>query len=115
MKLDNTAAIITGGASGLGAATAAALADQGATVYAFDLAASIEKATRSDDQVKGVVYVEVDVTSPEQVEAAVAQAASGVEPLRTVVTARASARRRASSARAASTTSASTPRSSRST
>jgi len=85
MKLDNTAAIVTGGASGLGAATAAALADQGATVYAFDLAASIEKATQSGDQVKGVVYVEVDVTSPEQVQAAVARAASGVEPLRTVV------------------------------
>jgi NAD(P)-dependent dehydrogenase (short-subunit alcohol dehydrogenase family) len=81
MKLDQTAAIVTGGASGLGAATAAALADQGTTVYAFDLQASIEKAP----EVKGVVYVEVDVTSPEQVRAAVAQAASGPEPLRTVV------------------------------
>ncbi|HSV37302.1 MAG TPA: SDR family NAD(P)-dependent oxidoreductase [Nocardioidaceae bacterium] len=81
MKLENTAAIVTGGASGLGAATAAALVDQGATVYAFDLASSIEKAP----EVKGIVYVEVDVTSPEQVTAAVAQAASGLEPLRTVV------------------------------
>ncbi len=81
MKLANTAAIVTGGASGLGAATAAALAEQGATVYAFDLPASIEKAP----DVKGVVYLDVDVTSPEQVRAAVTQAASGLEPLRTVV------------------------------
>jgi NAD(P)-dependent dehydrogenase (short-subunit alcohol dehydrogenase family) len=81
MQLDNTAAIVTGGASGLGAATAAALAEQGATVYVFDLAAAIEKAP----EVKGVVDVDVDVTSPEQVQAAVDQAASGIEPLRTVV------------------------------
>ncbi|HEY0775858.1 MAG TPA: SDR family NAD(P)-dependent oxidoreductase, partial [Nocardioidaceae bacterium] len=40
MKLDNTAAIVTGGASGLGAATAQALAKQGAKVFAFDLPAS---------------------------------------------------------------------------
>jgi NAD(P)-dependent dehydrogenase (short-subunit alcohol dehydrogenase family) len=81
MKLENTAAIVTGGASGLGAATAAALADQGASVYAFDLGVSIERAP----EVKGVTYVEVDVTSPEDVKAAVAQASSGLEPLRTVV------------------------------
>jgi len=81
MHVDNTAAIVTGGASGLGAATALELAKRGATVYAFDLQSSIEKAP----EVKGVVYVEVDVTSPEQVTAAVAQAASGLEPLRTVV------------------------------
>ena len=85
MKLENTAAIVTGGASGLGAATAAALAEQGATVYAFDLASSIEKAQEDSAGSKGVVYVEVDVTDAEQVKAAVAQASSGIEPLRTVV------------------------------
>ncbi len=42
MQLENTAAIVTGGASGLGAATAQALADRGAAVYAFDLAGAIE-------------------------------------------------------------------------
>jgi NAD(P)-dependent dehydrogenase (short-subunit alcohol dehydrogenase family) len=81
MQVENTAAIVTGGASGLGAATAAALAAQGATVFAFDLAVSIEKAP----QVQGVHYVPVDVTDVEQVREAVATAASAGVPLRTVV------------------------------
>jgi NAD(P)-dependent dehydrogenase (short-subunit alcohol dehydrogenase family) len=81
MKLDNTAAIVTGGASGLGAATAAALAKNGAKVFAFDLPASIESAPTVD----GVEYVAVDVTDEEQVRAGVAQAAGSGVPLRTVV------------------------------
>jgi len=80
MQLDNTAAIVTGGASGLGAATAKALADKGVAVFALDLAASIANA----DQVDGVEYVETDVTNPDQVRAAVTQAAAD-RPLRTVV------------------------------
>jgi NAD(P)-dependent dehydrogenase (short-subunit alcohol dehydrogenase family) len=81
MQLQNTAAIVTGGASGLGAATAAALADQGATVFAFDLPDSIEQAP----EVKGVEYVAVDVTDEDQVRAGVQQAAGADVPLRTVV------------------------------
>ena len=81
MKIDNTAAIVTGGASGLGAATAAALAKNGAKVFAFDLPASIEGAP----SVEGVEYVGVDVTDEEQVRAGVAQAAASGVPLRTVV------------------------------
>jgi NAD(P)-dependent dehydrogenase (short-subunit alcohol dehydrogenase family) len=81
MKLDNTAAIVTGGASGLGAATAAALAKNGAKVFAFDLPASIEGGPAVD----GVEYVAVDVTDEEQVRAGVAQAAGSGVPLRTVV------------------------------
>jgi NAD(P)-dependent dehydrogenase (short-subunit alcohol dehydrogenase family) len=81
MKLDHTAAVVTGGASGLGAATAEALAKQGARVFAFDLPASIENAPAVD----GVEYVEVDVTDEEQVRAGVAQAAGSGVPLRTVV------------------------------
>jgi NAD(P)-dependent dehydrogenase (short-subunit alcohol dehydrogenase family) len=81
MQVENTAAIVTGGASGLGAATAAALAAKGATVFAFDLAFSIEKAPA----VAGVHYVPVDVTDAEQVREAVATAASAGVPLRTVV------------------------------
>jgi NAD(P)-dependent dehydrogenase (short-subunit alcohol dehydrogenase family) len=81
MQLENTAAIVTGGASGLGAATAAAIAEAGAQVFAFDLAGSIEKAPA----VTGVTYVAVDVTDAEQVREAVAEAAAAGVPLRTVV------------------------------
>ncbi|TCJ30242.1 SDR family NAD(P)-dependent oxidoreductase [Nocardioides jejuensis] len=81
MQVENTAAIVTGGASGLGAATAKALAEKGATVFAFDLAGSIEKAP----EVAGVHYVAVDVTDAEQVREAVATAANAGVPLRTVV------------------------------
>ena len=81
MRITDTAAIVTGGASGLGAATAGALATKGARVYAIDLAAGISKAP----QVPGVTYVEADVTDPEQVSSAVEQAASAGVPLRVVV------------------------------
>lgn len=81
MQLNDTAAIVTGGASGLGAATAAALADKGALVFAFDLPAAIESAP----SVERVTYVAVDVTDPDQVAEAVAVAAEADVPLRTVV------------------------------
>ncbi|MET0767514.1 MAG: SDR family NAD(P)-dependent oxidoreductase [Aeromicrobium sp.] len=80
MQLTDTSAIVTGGASGLGAATAAALAEKGATVYALDLQGSIDNAPA----VAGVTYLAADVTDEAQVRAAVATAAEGV-PLRTVV------------------------------
>ncbi len=81
MQLNDTAAIVTGGASGLGAATAAALADKGALVFAFDLPTAIESAPT----VERVTYVAVDVTDPDQVAEAVAVAAGAGVPLRTVV------------------------------
>ncbi|GGS20741.1 3-hydroxy-2-methylbutyryl-CoA dehydrogenase [Streptomyces humidus] len=81
MDLQNTAAIVTGGASGLGAATAQALAGQGAAVFAFDLQPSMEKARAVD----GVTYVAVDVTDVEGVRLAVATAVAAGRPLRTVV------------------------------
>ncbi|GAA5158316.1 MULTISPECIES: SDR family NAD(P)-dependent oxidoreductase [Amycolatopsis] len=81
MRITDTAAIVTGGASGLGGATAKALAERGARVFAFDLPAGIEKAPEVD----GVTYVGTDVTDPEQVKAAVEQAAGAGVPLRTVV------------------------------
>ncbi|WP_433605587.1 SDR family NAD(P)-dependent oxidoreductase [Dactylosporangium sp. CA-139114] len=73
MELAGTAAIVTGAASGLGAATAAALTARGAKVYGFDLQPSTED---------GLV---VDVTDPDSVRAAVAAVAGGPAPLRTVV------------------------------
>ncbi len=78
MLLDNTSAIVTGGASGLGAATAQALAAKGAAVFALDL--NVDDAPAVD----GVTYVATDVTDPAQVQAAVDQAAAAA-PLRTVV------------------------------
>jgi NAD(P)-dependent dehydrogenase (short-subunit alcohol dehydrogenase family) len=81
MQVIDTAAIVTGAASGLGAATAAALAQHGAHVYGFDLPDAIGNAA----EVTGVSYVPVDVTDPHQVQAAVDQATSGTEPLRVVV------------------------------
>ena len=71
-------AIVTGGASGLGAATSAALAKQGAHVYALDLTAGVEKAPSVD----GVQYVATDVTVPFEVQAAVDAAAGDEYPLR---------------------------------
>src|SRR4051812_24918635 len=80
MQITDTAALVTGGASGLGFATASALAAKGARVFALDLAGSIEKAEKVD----GITYVETDVTDPEQVQSAV-DTAAGSGPLRTVV------------------------------
>lgn len=81
MELTSTAAIVTGGASGLGGATTQALAAKGATVFALDLGPSIANAPKLD----GVHYVEADVTDPDQVRAAVDTASASGVPLRTAV------------------------------
>ncbi|RSM69059.1 KR domain-containing protein [Kibdelosporangium aridum] len=80
MQVSGIAAVVTGGASGLGGATAEALAKQGAKVFALDLPGAIEKAPDVD----GVTYVAADVTSPSEVQAAVDQAAAEA-PLRVAV------------------------------
>src|ERR1035437_2425105 len=81
MQLNNTTAIVTGGASGLGAATAAALVQAGASVFALDLTQAIDKAP----DVEGVQYLPTDVTNADQVRQAVQTAVSSGTPLRTVV------------------------------
>ena len=82
MHLANTTAIVTGGASGLGAATAAALAAAGARVLALDLPAACEAGA----DVPGVDHVPTDVTSEDEVRDAVARASREPgHPLRTVV------------------------------
>ncbi|MCT1544420.1 MULTISPECIES: SDR family NAD(P)-dependent oxidoreductase [Kocuria] len=80
MDITGTSAIVTGAASGLGAATAAQLIERGAKVVGIDLPGGIEKAP----QVEGLTYVAADVTNEEQVRAAVATATE-IAPLRTVV------------------------------
>ena len=79
MKLDNTvAAVVTGGASGLGAATARALAAKGVKVAIFDLQA--EKGEAMAKEIGGV-FCEVNVTDDASVDAgfAKARAAHGQE------------------------------------
>ncbi|WP_326522781.1 SDR family NAD(P)-dependent oxidoreductase [Sphingomonas sp.] len=74
----NIAAVVTGGASGLGAATARALAARGAKVAIFDLQA--EKGAALAAEIGGV-FCEVNVTSDDSVDAgfAAARAAHGQE------------------------------------
>ena len=72
MKLDATiAAVVTGGASGLGAATARRLASHGVKVALFDLNEAQGEALAREI---GGVFCRVDVTSEEQVDAAFAKA-----------------------------------------
>lgn len=80
MDVSNTSALVTGAASGLGAATAAALVARSVRVVGLDLPAGVEKAPK----VAGVTYHAADVTQPDQVRAAVS-AAAAIGPLRTVV------------------------------
>lgn len=81
MEIQGQAAIVTGGASGLGAATARALADKGAKVYAFDLATGIEKA----DRVENVEYMEVNVTDHDSIRDALTIIGQEDTPLRAVI------------------------------
>ncbi len=67
----NTPAIVTGGASGLGAATARALAAKGAKVALFDM--NEEKGNALAEELGGI-FCKVNVTSEEEVDAAFAKA-----------------------------------------
>jgi NAD(P)-dependent dehydrogenase (short-subunit alcohol dehydrogenase family) len=72
MKLNaNVSAVVTGGASGLGAATARRLAQHGVKVALFDLNETQGEALAKEI---GGVFCKVDVTSEEQVDAAFAKA-----------------------------------------
>ncbi|GGC64440.1 SDR family NAD(P)-dependent oxidoreductase [Hoyosella rhizosphaerae] len=83
MDISGSAAIVTGAASGLGAATATLLQASGATVYGLDLASSIERA--GDSAPAGVTMIPTDVTSDTDVQSAVDTVVSGGKPLRIVV------------------------------
>ncbi|CAM2915078.1 SDR family NAD(P)-dependent oxidoreductase [Skermania piniformis] len=83
MQISGSAAIVTGAASGLGAATAKRLADAGATVFGLDLQNSIDKA--GDSVAAGVTLIDTDVTSDEAVQAAMAKVVESGVPPRIVV------------------------------
>ena len=73
MQLNNVSVLITGGGSGLGAATARAVAARGSRVAVLDQ--SSENAEKVASEVKGIAVV-ADVTDEEQVKAAIAKAES---------------------------------------
>ena len=78
MKLSSDiSAVVTGGASGLGAATARRLAKHGVKVALFDLNAEAGEALAKEI---GGVFCKVDVTSEEQVDAAFAKARAAHRP-----------------------------------
>ena len=76
MKLSSTiSAVITGGASGLGAATARRLATHGVRVALFDMNEASGEALAAE---LGGVFCTVDVTSEEQVDAGFARARAAI-------------------------------------
>jgi NAD(P)-dependent dehydrogenase (short-subunit alcohol dehydrogenase family) len=82
MKLNGTAAIVSGGASGLGEAAVRELASAGSKVVVADLNEDRGKALA--DEVGGL-FVRTDVSDAEAVRAAVDQAAALGAPLRVIV------------------------------
>ena len=77
MELNNTSAVVTGGASGLGEATARLLSERGVKVVIADL--NDELGTKVATALGGA-YVHCDVTNTEQVIAAI-EAAKAMAPL----------------------------------
>ncbi len=82
MELNGTAAIVSGGASGLGEGTARDLAAAGVRVVVADLNEQQGKAVA--DAIGGL-FVRTDVSDEQSVQAAVDAAAAAGAPLRTVV------------------------------
>ena len=83
MDIKGSSSVVTGGASGLGEATARLLAANGQYVVVVDMNAEKGEAVAADI---GGVFVQADVADPEQVIAAV-EAARKQAPLKTLVTA----------------------------
>jgi NAD(P)-dependent dehydrogenase (short-subunit alcohol dehydrogenase family) len=84
MNIEGIGAIVTGGGSGLGEATARALAARGASVGLLDLARSRGDAIAAEIG-GGARFFETDVTSEEQVVAALDQAVTAFGGVRVLV------------------------------
>src|SRR6056297_1810302 len=82
MRITDTAAIITGGASGLGEATARHFRDQGAEVTILDRDTARGKATAKEI---GATFVETDVTNEDSVKHAIATAKSRMGKITTAI------------------------------
>jgi NAD(P)-dependent dehydrogenase (short-subunit alcohol dehydrogenase family) len=82
MKLKDQAAIVTGGASGLGAATARRLAKEGARVAICDVNAKLAETVAAEI---GGVAVSCDVADAASAEAAIAAAAKAHGPARVLI------------------------------
>ena len=83
MDISGASAIVTGGASGLGEATARLLAERGAKVVVMDLDRQQERGDALAKEIGGL-FAPADVTDAEQVQAAVA-AAGEMGPLKALV------------------------------
>ncbi len=84
MKLSDVTAVITGGASGLGKATAERIVAAGGRVALLDLPTS-KGADLAETLGKQAVFAPTDVTNSDQVEAALALAAERFGPLTVLV------------------------------
>lgn len=84
MNISGSVVLVTGGASGLGAATVRRLVAQGAKAVIVDRDEARGQALASELGQGAAVFAKADVTDAAQVEAAVAQASS-LGPLRVVV------------------------------
>lgn len=82
MNVQGVAAIVSGGGSGLGAATAQALAAQGAKVALLDI--NLDAARTVAKEIGGIA-VRCDVTSADSAQAAVAEAAAAHGPARIAI------------------------------
>jgi 3-hydroxyacyl-CoA dehydrogenase / 3-hydroxy-2-methylbutyryl-CoA dehydrogenase len=83
MEIRGSGALVVGGASGLGEATARRLAEHGAVVTIADINADVGRRVAGEI---GAEFAEVDVREEAQVEAAVAKAAEADGGLRVAVT-----------------------------
>ena len=82
MQIQGTSALVTGGASGLGAATARLLSREGARVAVLDRNQAAGESVAADI---GGIFCSCDVTDPASVEAAIATAAAAHGPARILI------------------------------